>query len=100
MKTYHNEGPFSKTIGVEVNDDDTIAVTVNVNENGSVERILPEGRKFNQFELWAIDDEIEDDAEIQDAITEREENYARSHESQRQQVSDDWESAIEGCRMV
>jgi hypothetical protein len=82
---------MKKTIGVEVNENDTVAVTVEVNEeNGAIDVTLPEGRRFNQFEQWAIQDAIEEDAEIQDAITFGEERPRLQAEDYRLQVCQDW----------
>jgi hypothetical protein len=82
---------MKKTIGVEVNENDTVAVTVEVNEdNGAIDVTLPEGRRFNTFEQWAIQDAIEEDAEIQDAIMFGEERARLQAEDYRLQVCQDW----------
>ena len=82
---------MKKTLGVEVNENDTVAVMVEVNEeNGAIEVTLPEGRKFNQFEQWAIQHAIEADSEIQGAISEGEERGRLLAEDYRRQVCEDW----------
>lgn len=80
MSAYQNEesnaAQFVKLLGVEVNDGDTIMVQVIVDRStGGIEVNLPEGRRLNQFERWAVQDQIEDDGEIQESIQIGEDEY-------------------------